>query len=270
MIRATIVRTAGLYTNGTGVTANDDASSASFSTSSNIGNEIEFNSTPSPLAYRALKDDKFLRKVDEVLAMVETADRLYNSSGGSSSSSLSCQAQAKRLYFESINVLSLTLGASNLDTIATTVKFADAYYGEKDYDSAEMLYGYCLEEYKKNLGPENVNTISTMLALALLYESRGSYKLAENQYKACLDLQTRVFGANHRDTLITTNYLAEFYISQKKHDIAESYFQTCLRISNSINGSDHYESQLLANILADLSQLHSQGGNRKSRLMKTA
>jgi tetratricopeptide (TPR) repeat protein len=111
-------------------------------------------------------------------------------------------------------------------------------YQVKDYDQAEKLLQWALQEAEK-FGAADPRLAVTLHNLANLYATQARYADAEPLYQRALGILEKARGPEHPEVAMALVGLADFYAAQAKYANAEPPYQRAVAALEKTLGPDH-------------------------------
>ena len=163
------------------------------------------------------------------------------------------QAEALKLFEETLAMRKAKLGPDHPDTLRSMKHLADGYFNLGRHAEALKLREETLALQKAKLGPDHPDTLISRNNLASSYRAAGRTAEAIALNEENLKLRTSKFGSEHPDTLLSCNNLASSYITAGLFTRAEPILRECLAIRGRLLPDDwwtfHTRSQLGGSLL---------------------
>jgi tetratricopeptide (TPR) repeat protein len=181
---------------------------------------------------------------------------------------LARNAEAVRLYAETLALQKSALGADDRDTLVTMNNLANAYDALGRRADALKLRKETLARRRATVGPDHPDTLMSMHNLANSYEAVGRLADALRLRKDTLAARRIRLGPDHYDTLMSMNNLANTYDTFGRYAEALKLRREALAARRATLGPDHPDTLVsMANLAnsyynlgrhADAVQLHEK------------
>lgn len=113
----------------------------------------------------------------------------------------------------------------------------------KDYDKAEKLYNFAIQEAEK-LGEGDPQLAASYNNMADFYFAQGDGEKAENMYSKSLAIKEKSLGLSDRDLVVDLTGLGNAYAAQEKYEEADASFKRALDILDA--NSEDLSSQFVS------------------------
>jgi len=158
----------------------------------------------------------------------------------------------KVIFFYSKALLQrvLSLGESNIKSIRSTIKLAEAYLDNNMSSESLSFYEKSLELSLNNFGANSLEVASIYSALANIHFNEDSLEEAFSFYLKALDLRKNMLGENHPLTAMSQHELGYFYAVSKEYSLALPFFEKSLKTRVELYRHSHPETARSYNSLA--------------------
>ncbi len=131
------------------------------------------------------------------------------------------------------------LGDAHEETLASLSRYAIAYEGIGDINSAIPLHIKCLQGYRGLLGEDNDFTLTALNNLAMAYLEAGDANNALSLQEECVAKKTTLLGNEHASTLDALANLALVYDAMGQPKKALPLYELCLERRIKVFGAKH-------------------------------
>jgi eukaryotic-like serine/threonine-protein kinase len=151
-------------------------------------------------------------------------------------------ADALKLYEETLALRKVRLGPEHPDTLRSMAGVATSYYDLGRHIEALKLNEEALALRKATLGPDHPDTLTSMNNLAGSYYALGRHAELLKLNEETLALRKAKLGPDHPDTLSSMNNLAISYNDLGRYADALKLFEETLALQKAKMGPDHPET----------------------------
>ena len=158
----------------------------------------------------------------------------------------------KVIFFYSKALLQrvLSLGESNIKSIRSTIKLAEAYLDNNMSSESLSFYEKSLELSLNNFGANSLEVASIYSALANIHFNEDSLEEAFSFYVQALKIREMHLGDKHPLTANSQHELAYFYAASEEYALALPLFEKSLEVRIELYRLSHPETAKSYNSLA--------------------
>lgn len=145
-----------------------------------------------------------------------------------------------------------TLGASDMDTLATINDLGNTYINQGRLVEAEQLFSRALAGFEEERGPDHPSTLTGVLNLAGAYNEQGKLVEAEQLYRQVLVRSERALNPDDELFLSTVHNLGMCLRDQGRLVEAEETLLRALAGRTALYGPHHIKTLSTVNSLGDV------------------
>jgi non-specific serine/threonine protein kinase/serine/threonine-protein kinase len=148
------------------------------------------------------------------------------------------EAEAEKLYRQTLEIRRRTLGPDHPDTLASMMNLGNILNQQGQYAEAESVCRETLDIQSRVLGPEHPDTLMAMNNLATALNGTGHFAESEKLRRETLEIRRRVLGPEHPYTVINIGALALELSREQHYREAEELFREEIRTATKTKRQD--------------------------------
>lgn len=144
----------------------------------------------------------------------------------------------------------LALGESNIKSIKSVIKLAEAYLNNNMIIESLSFYEKSLGLSLNSFGKNSLQVASIYSALANIHFNKDASEKAFSFYLKALAIRKNILGNNHPLTAMSQHELGYFYAASKEYSLALPLFEKALETRVELYRNSHPETARSYNSLA--------------------